>query len=282
MECNCSASRPEEPEPVQSEPDPVIDAEYEEVPEPAGELKPIGELELSCRTENVLKRAGINTVDELVSMSDDELTAVRGMSNRVIEEIREKLNNVDTGEKPEPEESTTDLQVVRQMLEKENRLLNTCLLTVPDPNNIHIRKMKLRVAALAAFVCDLDNIENPLPKPEQPELPLLKNNDQRKSWIENYKAWGMWYRDENIDVNYYKYDFADGSRLIAAEYPQREFYWSNEIRDEVYYHLIEKRKEKYNGLGTYDEKYQNSTTSVGEIVEYLKEIQKKGEVKNQW
>lgn len=284
LECNCSASRPEEPEPepVEAEPDPVIDAVYEELPDPAEELRQIGELDFSCRTENILKRAGIDTVEGLTSMSEEELTAVRGMSNRVIEEIREKLNDVDTGEKPEPEESTTDLQVVRQMLEKENRLLNTCLLTVPDPNNIHIRKMKLRVAALAAFVCDLDNIENPLPKPEQPELPLLKNNDQRKFWIENYKAWGMWYRDENIDVNYYKYDFADGSRLIAAEYPQREFYWSNEIRDEVYYHLVEKRKEKYNGLGTYDEKYQNSTTSVGEIVEYLKEIQKKGEVKNQW
>lgn len=54
------------------------------------------------------------------------------------------------------------------------------------------------------------------------------------------------------------------------------------LKRQVYYHLVEKRKEKYNGLGTYDEKYQNSTTSVGEIVEYLKEIQKKGEVKNQW
>lgn len=283
--------------PKVEEPDPVIDAEYEEVPELGEERKQIGDMELSCRTENILKRAGIDTVTKLVSMSDEELTAVRGMSNRAMEEIKAKLEDLDSVDKPEavidaefeevpeqpePEESTTDLQVVRQMLEKENRLLNTCLLTVPDPNNIHIRKMKLRVAALAAFASDLDNIENPVPKPEQPSLPLLKNNDQRKSWIENYKAWGMWYRDKNIDVNYYKYDFADGSRLIAAEYPQREFYWSNEIRDEVYYHLVEKRKEKYNGLGTYDEKYQNSTTSVGEIVEYLKEIQKKGEVKNQW
>ena len=42
LECNCSASRPEEPEsePVQVDSDPVIDAEYEEVPDPAEELKP--------------------------------------------------------------------------------------------------------------------------------------------------------------------------------------------------------------------------------------------------
>lgn len=167
LECNCSASRPEEPEPepVQHEPDPVIDADYEEVPEPAGELRQIGELELSCKTENILRRAGIDTVEELASMKDEELAAVRGMSNRAMEEIRTKLNEFESADKAEPEVSTTDLQVVRQMLEKENKLLSTCLLTVSDQNDIHIRQMKLRVAALASFVCDLDNIENPPPKP---------------------------------------------------------------------------------------------------------------------
>ena len=169
LECNCSASRPEEPdpEPVQSEPDPVIDAEFKEVPEPAEELKSIGEMELSSRTENILKRAGIDTVEKLTSMNDEELAAVRGMSNRALEEIKTKLNELESADKAEPEESTTDLQVVRQMLEKENKLLSTCLLTVPDQDDIHIRQMKLRVAALAAFASDLDNIENPPPKPER-------------------------------------------------------------------------------------------------------------------
>lgn len=169
LECNCSVSRPEEPdpEPVQSEPEPVIDAEFKEVPEPAEEWKPIGDMELSCRTENILKRAGIDTAEKLVSMSDEELAAVRGMSNRAMEEIKTKLNELESADKAEPEESTTDLQVVRQMLEKENKLLSTCLLTVPDQDDIHIRQMKLRVAALAAFASDLDDIENPPPEPER-------------------------------------------------------------------------------------------------------------------
>lgn len=169
LECNCSASRTEEPdpEPVQSEPEPVIDAEFKEVPEPAEEWKPIGDMELSCRTENILKRAGIDTAEKLVSMSDEELAAVRGMSNRALEEIKMKLNELESADKADPEESTTDLQVVRQMLEKENKLLSTCLLTVSDQNDIHIRQMKLRVAALAAFASDLDDIENPPPEPER-------------------------------------------------------------------------------------------------------------------
>lgn len=142
-------------------------AEFEEIPEPAAELKQIGDMELSCRTENILKRVGIDTAEKLVSMSDEELAAVRGMSNRALEEIKTKLNELESADKVEPEESTTDLQVVRQMLEKENKLLRACLLTVSDQNDIHIRQMKLKVAALASFVCDLDNIENPPPKPER-------------------------------------------------------------------------------------------------------------------
>lgn len=156
-----------EPKPVQSEPDPVIDAEFEEVSELGEEWKPIGEMDLSSRTENTLKRAGIDTVEKLISMSDEELAAVRGMSNRALEEIKTKLNELESADKAEPEESTTDLQVVRQMLEKENKLLSTCLLTVSDQNDIHIRQMKLRVAALAAFASDLDDIENPPPEPER-------------------------------------------------------------------------------------------------------------------
>lgn len=109
---------------------------------------------------------------------------------------------------------------------------------------------------------------------QQPELPALKNNDQRKEWLANYKSWGLWYRDENIDVNYYKYDFIDGSRLIVAEYPQRHTYYSSEYQDEHYYHLLEKNKQGYKK--PYDEQYRQQTDSETYLVEFLKDIQKKG------
>lgn len=108
----------------------------------------------------------------------------------------------------------------------------------------------------------------------QPELPALKNNDQRKEWLANYKSWGLWYRDENIDVNYYKYDFIDGSRLVVAEYPQRHTYYSSEYQDEHYYHLLEKNKKGYKEL--YDEQYRQQTDSETYLVEFLKDLQKKG------
>lgn len=63
----------------------------------------IGQLNLSCRSENVLKRAGIDTVEKLISMSDEELTAVRGMSKRAMEEIRKKLADITSADKTEPD-----------------------------------------------------------------------------------------------------------------------------------------------------------------------------------
>ena len=76
-------------------------------------------------------------------------------------------------------------------------------------------------------------------------------------------------------MNYYKFDFDNGSRLVVAEYLQRENDWSSDNYDRVYYHLVEKGKKKYKSEKVYDDKYQDSPTSETELVEYLKRIQKK-------
>ena len=108
----------------------------------------------------------------------------------------------------------------------------------------------------------------------QPELPAFKNNNQRKEWLNNYKEWGLWYRDENIDVNYYKYDFEDGSRLVVAEYLQRQdYYKKNKTEDEHFYHLLQIGKEGYKFK--YNEKYRNGTDSETYLVDFLKNLQKK-------
>ncbi len=55
------------------------------------EGKTIGDLDLTVRTYNCLKRHGIQTVEELRKMSDEELRSVRNISKRCIDEIKEKL-----------------------------------------------------------------------------------------------------------------------------------------------------------------------------------------------
>ena len=114
------------------------------------------------------------------------------------------------------------------------------------------------------------------PNREQPELPDFKNDSQRKAWIDGYKIWGLWYRDEHIDVNYYKFDFNNGSRLVVAEFPKRENSWSDEKYDQHYYHLIEHGRLKYRSDKMYEDKYQYCCTSETELVKYLKKIQRRG------
>lgn len=174
-----------------------------------------------------------------------------------------------------PEEThRTEIEALRSMLDKENRELEEWRKVdaeSPLPERM-MQEKQIMVMALAALLCDWESREE---EPEQPELPRLKNNEERKIWLENYQDWGLWYRDEKIDVNYYKYDFKDGSRLVAAEYPMREGYWNQEPRDEHFFHLLKKNKEKYRARDeVYDEKFRNETDSITSLVEFLKEVQR--------
>jgi len=54
----------------------------------------IDELELSVRSYNCLKRAGINTVGELISKTREEKMGVRNFGRKSLEEVLEKLNEL--------------------------------------------------------------------------------------------------------------------------------------------------------------------------------------------
>jgi len=55
----------------------------------------IEELELSVRSSNCLKRAGINTVEELVDKTEDDLMRVRNLGKKSLQEIKDKLDELD-------------------------------------------------------------------------------------------------------------------------------------------------------------------------------------------
>jgi DNA-directed RNA polymerase subunit alpha len=54
----------------------------------------IDELELSVRAYNCLKRAGINTVEELVNKTPDDMMKVRNLGRKSLEEVLLKLKNL--------------------------------------------------------------------------------------------------------------------------------------------------------------------------------------------
>jgi len=52
----------------------------------------IEELDLSVRSYNCLKRAGINTVDDLISKTEEEMMKVRNLGRKSLEEVVQKLD----------------------------------------------------------------------------------------------------------------------------------------------------------------------------------------------
>ena len=54
----------------------------------------IDELELSVRSYNCLKRAGINTVEELTNKTSDDMMKVRNLGRKSLEEVLAKLNEL--------------------------------------------------------------------------------------------------------------------------------------------------------------------------------------------
>ncbi|HHW21764.1 MAG TPA: DNA-directed RNA polymerase subunit alpha [Clostridiaceae bacterium] len=55
----------------------------------------IEELDLSVRSYNCLKRAGINTVDDLISKTEEEMMKVRNLGRKSLEEVVQKLAALD-------------------------------------------------------------------------------------------------------------------------------------------------------------------------------------------
>jgi DNA-directed RNA polymerase subunit alpha len=61
----------------------------------SGELAtPIEDLDLTVRSYNCLKREGINTVSELIALSEDQLMNIRNFGSKSVDEVRDKLTEM--------------------------------------------------------------------------------------------------------------------------------------------------------------------------------------------
>lgn len=194
------------------------------------------------------------------------------------QEVEKKAEEVIDAEftevKETEKEDLTDLQIAQEELERAQSLLNKCLRDVPDENNVHIRGMKLKVAALASLVCEIDDIENPPPKPEQPELPVLKNNDQRAAFVDNFETWPLWIETEQTGERYYRYDLEDGTSMVVKVYHARLFSGLKEGTCESQYREGYGHHEYY--LLQPGRFFWDCGTNRSSLIEHLKEIQKKG------
>ena len=71
----------------------LLAEEEPEPPQPGGEMANIliEELELGVRSYNCLKRVGVETIGDLISKSEDDLSAIPNFGKKSIEEVKENL-----------------------------------------------------------------------------------------------------------------------------------------------------------------------------------------------
>lgn len=77
--------------------DEKMEGTFAEIPEDSGSKimeMTIEDLDLSVRSYNCLKRAGINTVSELTQKTEDDMMKVRNLGRKSMEEVKKKLNEL--------------------------------------------------------------------------------------------------------------------------------------------------------------------------------------------
>jgi len=117
-----------------------------------------------------------------------------------------------------------------------------------------------------------EDIVNPPPKPEQPELPVLKNNDQRAAFVDAYETWPLWIETKQTGERYYRYDLEDGTSMVVKVYHARLFDGYASGSYEAQYHDGYGRHEYY--LLRDGKFFRDCETNRSALVEKLKEIQK--------
>ena len=87
------------------------------------------------------------------------------------------------------------------------------------------KKQKLLVDALTALISSMERqtLSEEEERQEQPELPALKNNDQRKRFLETFREWPVWFEVPQAAEVYYRYDLPVGCSLVICEY----HYWAS-------------------------------------------------------
>ena len=189
----------------------------------------------------------------------------------------ENIEVVDVDEEEPAEElyeetsDQSDINLLKEELDKAKNKLDL-MLSCCSENDILARKQKLLVGALAGMLCDLDAVDTPEPESlELPELPLMKNNDQRKEFLNRYQVWPVWFEVPEASEVYHRFDLPDGSSIVICEY-HMWLSWKEEWSDENPDSIGTREYLLQPGYHYLEDCKTNTTT----LVEHLKKVQKEG------
>ena len=106
----------------------------------------------------------------------------------------------------------------------------------------------------------------------QPELPVLKNNEQRAAFVDNYKSWPLWIETQETGERYYRYNLPDGTSFVVKTYHSMLYDYKAGIGM--------RRKEGYGANEQYilepGRFFRDCSANRSAMIEKLKELQKGG------
>lgn len=176
-----------------------------------------------------------------------------------VEDIVAEAEYTEVEEEQYEEIKKTDKQLIREILDKEKNMLEQMKECLEESDDM-FRKQRIMVGALAGVMCDMELLEEEI---EQPELPKLKNMEEREKFVLNYRTWPVWTRNELTQETYYRYELPDGSAIVVREYPYTT--WREEMHGKTLF------------LISPDTKYfKNGETNMTTLKEHLKEVQRGG------
>ena len=165
----------------------------------------------------------------------------------------------------------SDIDILKEELDKAKNNLNL-MRSCYTENDIRVRKQKLIVGALAGTLCDLEEVDIPEPRQKElPELPAMRNNDQRKEFLSKYQAWPVWFEVPQASEVYHRFELPDGSSIVICEY-HMWLSWKEKYSNEDP-HTTGTREYLLTPGYHYLEDCKTNTTT---LIEHLKNVQRKG------
>lgn len=95
------------------------------------------------------------------------------------------------------------------------------------------------------------------------ELPVMKNKEQRKAFLESFYEWNVWFEVAEAAEKYYRYDLPDNSSIVVCEYETYRDWIRRSVKVQEWYLLTP----GYHYL-------HDCSANMTQIINHLKDLQK--------
>lgn len=175
-----------------------------------------------------------------------------------------------------PDHNTTKKEILLKLISDDTNIVEQMRDYWAEHQPDTLLKYETMIESYKVLLAEMEHAVEEADPVEQPELPVLTNNERRKEWIEQYRSWPMWFETEQTGDRFYKYDFQDGKSFVVKDSLAHTWIGGKYSKDadynlEGYYILGQKPTETYRPkVPTFRE----SACNMSQLIEHLKNMQR--------